>query len=81
MKTECLINNKRYKYDACSSNDLEIAINFYYPDYIYFGSNNIIYIDNKLNKFKDVYHFFIRNTKENRIKIRKMKLKNLYEKR
>jgi hypothetical protein len=60
-KTECLLNGKIVKYDACSSkSSLEEAKEFY-SKFTYIGSGKTLYIDDVKNVFDKTYHFFIRN--------------------
>lgn len=63
-QTECLINDKRIKYDACGSNKKNS--NIYYKKMakrtkrrlIYIGKSNIIYINGVRNEFKNIMYFY-----------------------
>lgn len=61
VQRECLINGQRQVYDACSSNTLAKAEEYYVPlGYKYIGSSNTYFINGTENKSKHILHFFIK---------------------
>lgn len=75
--TECIINGIKMKYDACSSNTLEHALNYYKDYFEYIGSGTgEIYINGKKNMFNGIHHFFIKTNLTFKQK-RKLKLQKL----
>ena len=58
--TECEINGKRQKYDACSSRSLAEAHKFYSDRYKYIGSGHIWYCDGVKNWSDKITHFYIK---------------------
>jgi hypothetical protein len=78
--TECIIDGKRYFYDACCSLDLESAISGY-SSLVYIGSSDskFYYFCGKktylTTKKHEIFHFFV--YKERIALIRKIKLERL----
>jgi len=58
--TECLIDAKKVKYDACSSGELKQAIVFYRNKFKYIGSSDTYFLDGVENTDKKVHHFFVK---------------------
>lgn len=59
-KTQCLLDEKIVPYDACSSNNLEKAKDYYKNNYKYIGSGYTFFINDVKSVSEKLYHFFIR---------------------
>jgi hypothetical protein len=62
--TEAMIAGQRVPYDACSSNTLESAKEFYGRAFEYIGSGYVLFIDGTRNEFPELHHFFRRADKQ-----------------
>jgi len=59
---ECLIDDKIFHYDVCSSGKLKDAKKFFKSDYSYIGSSYVLFINKKRSDSKTLHHFFIKNS-------------------
>lgn len=59
--TECLLKNKRVKYDACSAEPVQQAKTYYNRlGYKYIGSSHVYYVGISRFEEKKPVHFFIK---------------------
>jgi hypothetical protein len=57
---EGLISGERVRYDACSSNTLGKAIEFYGDGYEYIGCSKVTYHNGVRNEWDEMHYFFRR---------------------